>query len=115
MPGSTEKHTTEICILGPRELTEPFRAVGLAGLEAGKANALERAKELSGSDYKIVFYAEEFYPLLREFLLRRGGGVFPTYIPIPSLGEGSGERYAMQRLRELIKKAIGVDVYLEAK
>ena len=108
MPG-----TSEICILGPRELLEPFRGVGLARLRAGKSDALEKARELSTSGYKIVFYAEEFYPLLREFLLKRAGGIFPTFVPIPSVGEG--ERYAMQRLQELIKKAIGVDVYLEAK
>ncbi|NLI98993.1 hypothetical protein GX441_10100 [bacterium] len=109
----TEKVSSEACILGPKELLEPFRAVGLKGIVAGKSDALERAKALSQSDYKIVFYAEEFYPHLREFLLKRQGGVFPTYIPIPSLGEG--ERYALERLRELIKKAIGVDVYWEQK
>jgi len=106
LPGSTE-----ICILGPQELLEPFRAVGLATSLADETNVLERAAELASSDYKIVFYAEEFYPLLRELLAQRGGGV--TFIPIPSLGEG--ERYAMQRVRELIKKAIGVDVYWEAQ
>lgn len=108
MPGSTE-----ICILGPGELAEPFRAVGLASFLADKTDALAKATELAGSEYKIVFYAEDFYPILHDFLLRRAGGVFPTFIPIPSPGEG--ERYAMQRLRELIRKAIGVDVYLEAK
>ena len=108
MPGSSE-----ICILGPRELTEPFRGVGLVQVRADKSDVLERARELSTSGYMIVYYAEEFYPLLREFLLKRAGGVFPTFVPIPSVGEG--ERYATQRLRELIKKAIGVDVYLEAK
>lgn len=108
MPGSSE-----VCILGPGELTEPFRGVGLASARADKENVVEKAKELSQSDYKIVFYAEEFYPLLREFLLKREGRMFPTFIPIPSPGEG--ERYAMQRLRELIKKAVGVDVYWEAQ
>jgi len=108
LPGSTE-----ICILGSRELTEPFRGVGLAAAITDADSVLERAVELGQGSYKIVFYAEEFYPLLREFLLRRGGGVFPTFIPIPSVGDG--ERYATQRLRELIKKAIGVDVYWEAK
>lgn len=108
MPG-----LTEICVLGPEELLEPFRAVGLAGSIADKGSALERARALAQSDYKIVFYDEEFYPLLKDFLLKRPGGVFPTYIPVPSLS--GGERYAMERLRELIKKAIGVDVYLEAK
>ncbi|MBD3287112.1 hypothetical protein GF338_12335 [candidate division WOR-3 bacterium] len=108
MPGSTE-----ICILGSRELTEPFRGLGLAQENVDAENVLERAQELSSSDYKIVFYAEEFYPLLREFLGKRSGGVFPTFVPIPSVTEG--ERYATQRLRELIKKAIGVDVYWEAQ
>jgi len=108
LPGSGE-----ICILGPKELAEPFRAVGLASVLADKTDALAKATELAGSEYKIVFYAEGFYPLLRDFLLKRKGRMFPTFIPIPSPGEG--ERHAMQRVRELIKKAIGVDVYLEAK
>jgi vacuolar-type H+-ATPase subunit F/Vma7 len=104
---------TEICILGPRELTEPFRAVGLGEARADESSVLEKARELALSNYKIVFYAEEFYPLLREFLLKRKGRMFPTFVPIPSMGEE--ERYAIQRVRELIKKAIGVDVYLEAE
>lgn len=108
MPGSSE-----ICILGPRELTEPFRGAGLAEIRTDSSNVLERAKELVSSEYKIVFYAEEYYPLLREFLLKQAVGVFPTFVPIPSVGKG--ERYATQRLRELIKKAIGVDVYWEAQ
>lgn len=108
MPGSSE-----ICILGPKELTEPFRGVGLTEVRASADDVLQKVRELTTSDYKIVFYAEEFYPLLREFLLKRSGGVFPTFVPIPSVGEG--ERYATQRLKELIKKAIGVDVYWEAQ
>lgn len=108
MPGSSE-----ICILGHKELAEPFRAVGLSSVLADKTDALAKATELAGSEYKIVFYAEDFYPILHDFLLGRAGGVFPTFVPIPSIGEG--ERYAMQRVRELIRKAIGVDVYLEAK
>ncbi|MBN2378390.1 hypothetical protein JXM67_01110 [candidate division WOR-3 bacterium] len=108
MPG-----TTEICILGPRELVEPFRGVGLDEVRADSSNVAQKAKELSVSRYKIVFYAEEFYPALREFLLKRTGSVFPTFVPIPSMGEG--ERYATERLKELIKKAIGVDVYLEVE
>jgi len=99
--------------LGPVELTEPFRAVGLAAARADSKNALDKAVELCQRAYKIVFYAEDFYPLLSEFLLKRGGDQFPTFIPIPSTGEG--ENYASQRLRELIKKAIGVDVYWEAQ
>lgn len=108
MPGSTE-----ICILGPAELAEPFGAAGLASFLADSTDALAKATELAGSEYKIVFYAEDFYPILHDFLLRRTRGLFPTFIPIPS--PGKGERYAMQRLRELIRKAIGVDVYLEAE
>jgi len=104
---------TEICILGPPQLTEPFRAIGLGEARADESSALEKARELALSNYKIVFYAEGFYPLLRDLLLNPQGRLFPTFVPIPSVGEE--ERYAMQRVRELIKKAIGVDVYLEAK
>jgi len=114
LPGLTkQEESAEICILGPQELIEPFRAMGLAAAKADLSNALQMAKDVAKNNFKIVFYSEDFYPLLHEFLSKRAGGMFPTFIPIPSLKKG--EPYAMQRLRELIKKAIGVDVYWEAK
>jgi len=117
LPGSTDSTSSgiypEVCILGTRELTEPFRGVGLAEARADSETVLSKARELSDSDFKIVFFAEEFYPQLREFLAKRAGGTFPTFVPIPSVGDSP--RYATQRLRELIKKAIGVDVYWEAQ
>lgn len=99
--------------MGPAELTEPFRGVGLAEERADESNALDKAMELSRSGYKIIFYAQKFYPILGEFLAKREGGVFPTFIPIPSLAEE--EPYAMRRVKELIKKAIGVEVYWESE
>lgn len=107
MSGST------LAIVGKKETIMPFRATGakVVYVERGKCRAA--VEELIKQDFKIIFFTEEFIDELKSILLLYRNKTVPCLIPIPT-GRGK-TKIAIERIRGVIKKAVGADVFLEEK
>ncbi len=106
------KHS-EICIIGEPSFIEPFRAVGVEVFPVSEKNLKETIDEVVKKDFKIVFYEEYIYPFIKEKEIELKGKVFPSFVPLPS--PKTKERLAIKRLREVIKRAVGIEIYWEEK
>jgi vacuolar-type H+-ATPase subunit F/Vma7 len=62
---------------------------------------------------KIILFTEEFIDELNDVLMRYRTETTPCLIPIPT-GRGK-TKLAIERIRGVIKKAVGADVFLEEK
>ncbi|GAI76874.1 unnamed protein product, partial [marine sediment metagenome] len=78
-----------------------------------KGECVKVVEELIERGFKIIFFTEEFIDELSEILLNYRTETVPCLIPIPT-GRGK-TKLAIERIRGVIKKAVGADVFLEEK
>ncbi len=104
---------SEICIVGSAEFVEPFRATGVAVYPVEERNLKEVIETVIKKDFKIIFYEENIYPFIQNKEQELKGRVFPSFVPLPSIK--TKERLATKRLKELIKRAVGIEIYWEEK
>lgn len=107
MSGST------LAIIGKKETIMPFLATGAKVVYVEKGKSVEIVEELINQGFKIIFFTEEFIEELNSVLMRYRNQTIPCLIPIPT---GRGKiKLAIERIRGVIKKAVGADVFLEEK
>ncbi len=102
--------STEISILGPKDMIQPFQAMGLNTVEVDSKNVRETLQTLLKSS-GIIFISEEFIPFVKDIIDEYSEVTLPAIIPIP--GSGIERSFAIERLNELIKKAVGVEIHRE--
>ena len=107
MSGST------LAIVGPKETIMPFLATGAKVIYARRGDCVTVIEDLIRQGFKIIFFTEEFIDELNDVLLSYRNKTIPCLIPIPT-GRGK-TKMAIERIRGVIKKAVGVDVFLEEK
>ncbi|HEC78156.1 MAG TPA: hypothetical protein ENI34_03315 [candidate division WOR-3 bacterium] len=107
MSGST------LAIIGKKETIMPFLATGAKVVYVEKGKSVEVVEELINQGFKIIFFTEEFIEELNSVLMRYRNQTIPCLIPIPT-GRGK-TKLAIERIRGVIKKAVGADVFLEEK
>ncbi|MFO7639085.1 MAG: V-type ATP synthase subunit F [bacterium] len=102
------EQTLSVAVVGNREVVVAFRAAGLAvfPLEAGD-DAAARVEEVIAEGYRVVFFTEELSPALAPVLERYRRAAVPCLVALPQ--GGSGESLA--RLRGLVRRAVGSDVF----
>lgn len=101
----------DLAIVGKKQNILPFLATGtrVCFIETGEAE--QKVTELINQGVKVILFTEEFTDELREILRRYQTETFPCLIPFSS-GEVK-TRIAIERIRGIIKKAVGADVFLE--
>lgn len=69
--------------------------------------SLSLLKELARKDYKIIILTEDLLPYTDTVLAEYRRGPWPVFLlsPVP------GEKMTEARFREIIKRAVGADVY----
>lgn len=105
MSGST------MAIVGKRETIMPFLATGAAVVYVKKGEGAAAVKDLIDRGFKIIFFTEEFIEELEEILRAYRNKTVPCLIPIPT-GQ-SKTKLAIERIRGVIKRAVGADVFVE--
>lgn len=99
---------SQIAVVGRPDVVVPFRAAGLAvfpvepGPEAGR-----RVQELVDGGYSVVFFTEDLFPFLGTLLERARRSATPCLVSLPT----SGEQQGAVRLKEVVKRAVGADVF----
>jgi len=102
-----------LAIVGQKETIMPFLATGAKVVYVKKGECVKIVEELIEQGIKIIFFTEEFIDELSEILLNYRTETIPCLIPIPT-GRGK-TKLAIERIRGVIKKAVGADVFLEEK
>ncbi len=100
-----------LAIVGQRETIMPFLATGAKVVYVKKGECVKVVEDLIREGIKIILFTEEFIDELHDVLLRYRTETIPCLIPIPT-GRGK-TKLAIERIRGVIKKAVGADVFLE--
>ncbi len=102
---------TRIAVVGRPEVIAPFRAAGLAvfPVEPG-CDAAAEVERLAGSGYAVVFYTEDLCSQLAGRVSRYSRTTVPCLVMLPMGAEQQG----LARLREIVKRAVGADIFGDA-
>ncbi len=100
-----------LAIVGQRETIMPFLATGAKVVYVKRGECVGVVEDLIKDGTKIILFTEEFIDELRDVLLRYRTETIPCLIPVPT-GRGK-TKLAIERIRGVIKKAVGADVFLE--
>ena len=100
-----------LAIVGQKETIMPFLATGAKVVYVKKGECVRVVDDLIREGIKIIFFTEEFIEELNDTLLKYRTETMPCLIPIPT-GRGK-TKLAIERIRGVIKKAVGADVFLE--
>ena len=98
----------QAAVVGRAEVVEPFRAAGLLvrPVEPG-ADAAAVVEELARSGAAVIFYTGDLAEELAGLVQRYSRQALPCLVVLPLSETGSGT----ERLREIVKRAIGADVF----
>ncbi|UCG29276.1 MAG: hypothetical protein JSV53_07050 [candidate division WOR-3 bacterium] len=102
-----------LAIVGKRETVMPFLATGARVIYVKEGNCVQTVEGLIKEGTKIILFTEEFIEELSDILLKYRTETLPCLIPIPS-GRGK-TKVAIERIRGVIKKAVGADIFLEER
>ncbi len=102
-----------LAIVGQQETIMPFLATGAKVVYVKKGECVKVVEDLIKEGVKIIFFTEEFIEELHDILTQYRTETIPCLIPIPT-GRGK-TKLAIERVRGVIKKAVGADVFLEEK
>lgn len=99
----------KVAVLGDLDMIIGFRGLGLYTREVKSAAEAETVlKDLAKADYGVIYLSEAIAaenPSLLEPYRKR---ITPALILIPS-GRG-GSDFALSRLKEQVKRAVGIDI-----
>jgi len=104
--------SARVGVVGRPEVITPFRAVGFAvfpvepGLDAGP-----KVETLLDAGLLVLFYTEDLLPHLAGLIGRYSRGATPCLVMLPMGAEQRG----LERLREIVRRAVGADVFGRAQ
>jgi V/A-type H+-transporting ATPase subunit F len=102
-----------LAIIGKRETVMPFLATGARVVYVKEGECVDVVQDLIKEGTNIILFTEEFIDELQDVLVRYRTETLPCLIPIPS-GRGR-TKIAVERIRGVIKKAVGADIFLEER
>ena len=99
----------EICVIGNETLLFPFLQFGFTTYTPDSENALrEYLREAIDNNYGIIYIEDSYCFAVRDILEKYRNSQTPIFIPI---GENEGsESYSGQMFREMMEKAIGINI-----
>lgn len=98
----------KVAVIGDADSVLVFRGLGFNVITTENPGfALQEIKRLNKSNYQVIFITENLAAENREILDHYADQFEPAIILIPS-GKG-GENFALEYLRESVKRAIGID------
>jgi vacuolar-type H+-ATPase subunit F/Vma7 len=98
----------KVAVVGRATVVASFAAAGLevVPVEPGP-EAAQRVQQLIDSGSAIVFYTEDLQPHLAGLIDKYSHAALPCLSMLPMGGEGAG----LARLSEIVKRAVGADVF----
>lgn len=97
----------KIAFVGPYDLVSPFKSLGAEIINTEDKNIEEVKGEVVSSGFAIVFVFESVFKKLMKFEDLMSNPKI-NIVPIPGI-EGS-KGYGKVRIRDMVKKAVGMDI-----
>jgi len=98
-----------ICI-GNKNVVMPYSAVGFdIKVVNNKDEAVRAVTEAMENDYSLIFVQEDYYEHMADLIEKTMEKAVPVISAIPGPLGSSGK--AFENLREIIKRAIGADIF----
>jgi vacuolar-type H+-ATPase subunit F/Vma7 len=102
----------KIAIVGQRDQILAFTALGLETYPvADEPSAVSKVQELAEEGYAVILVQERFFEALSDLLKKYAGEVTPCIAAIP--GSSGSQGLAMNSLREIVKRAVGADIFAQ--
>lgn len=101
-----------VAIVGSRNVIMPFLATGARVVFIEKReDTLERVQDLIKEGQSIIFFTDDLTDYLQPVLEENRQKSLPCLVPIPA-GRGEVSKGTI-RIRQIIKRAVGVDILKE--
>jgi vacuolar-type H+-ATPase subunit F/Vma7 len=97
----------KIAFAGPYDLVSPFKSLGAEIINTEDKNIEEIRDEIESAGSAIVFVFESIFKKLMKFEDLMSNPEI-NIVPIPGI-EGS-QGYGKVRIRDMVKKAVGMDI-----
>ena len=97
-----------ICI-GNKNVVMPYSAVGFDIRVVNSAEEAVEAVKSAMDGYSLIFVQEDYYEHLSDLIEKTMEKAVPVISAIPGALGSSGR--AFENLREIIKRAIGADIF----
>ena len=97
----------KIAFAGPYHLVSPFKSLGAEILNTEGKSIEDIRGEIESSDYAIVFVFESVFKELMKFKDLMSSPEI-NVVPIPGIQGSQG--YGKVRIRDMVKKAVGMDI-----
>ncbi len=103
-----EGSTAGVGVIGRPDVIAPFRAAGFAvfPVEPGP-DASAKTEALLHTGISVLFYTEDLSPHLADLVSRHSRRATPCLVMLPM----GAERRGSARLREIVRRAVGADVF----
>ena len=99
----------EICVIGSEALLFPFLQFGFTTYTPPSEAALrEYLREAVSRNFGIIYIEDSYCFMVRDVLEKYRDSLTPIFIPIGESEEG--ESYSRLMVREMMEKAIGMNV-----
>jgi V/A-type H+-transporting ATPase subunit F len=106
--------SSKAAVVGDADMVLLFRSAGFDGWAMdGSAEDEKQFTRLLKEDYTLIFIAEPLAEKWVSLLDRVRSQTFPMVVLIP--GPKGSLGHAMKRVRETVKRAVGVDIMKEKK
>ena len=100
---------SKIAVIGREEVVGGFKALGITVLPATDViQAREKLEVASGGEYAVLYITEDLAHGLLDEIKELQKRPIPAVVLIPGSGGSTG--LAASRMRELVKKAVGLDL-----
>lgn len=96
----------KVAVMGEESSVEAFKFLGVDVFPVRNAKEMLEALKENQGRYSIIFVEELFSNEVKDFLNETNGDISVTIIPLSLQGRSSG--IAANRIKNLIRKAIGI-------
>lgn len=98
----------KMAILGEGDSILVFKAGGVDAFYASDRESAKDTLRKIAKEYAIIFITDKLACEMDDLLKKFNASPYPIIVPVSS-GDGE-DGYAMQKLRERMEKALGVDI-----
>lgn len=98
----------KMAVLGDGDSVLAFSSVGIEAFPVCDDEQAKNTLKLLAKNYSIIFITEDVAKNVSEVIDRYNSTPYPIILPIPSGKDSNG--YGMQRIKQAMYKALGVDL-----
>jgi len=101
----------QVAVIGRSDTVAAFRAAGLSVFSVRPGpEAADQVEKLVAGGYRVIFFTEDMFGSLEPVLEKYRKAAVPCIVALPT----GGARQSVARLKEVVKRAVGADVFGQA-